>query len=253
MISLQHPYIAVQDGAKESFGGNQGWLRDCPGRAALIAKCGCGAVAAADLLLYLARYHGAATPLTAPLCAGKTGRKEYLDYLREVEREVARVMPAIGMTGFALAGALNRYFARHGICFRARWRALSLGGASVEEQVARSLRADLPAVLTIPGAWLRSRALRLYRQPPDLSRGDQADPLPATPYAAHCGHFVTATALAGQPAPYLVVSSWGRRYFLSLKEYADAAGRMEGLLVCGLLELRPVANPPRPVTIRIQL
>ena len=52
MIGLKHPYISVALSSGESFGGGQQFSKD-----AMIRRCGCGVIAAADALLYLSRWH----------------------------------------------------------------------------------------------------------------------------------------------------------------------------------------------------
>ena len=46
MLSLQHPYISIALPHGKSYGGGQQLSRD-----AMLRRCGCGVVAAADLLL----------------------------------------------------------------------------------------------------------------------------------------------------------------------------------------------------------
>lgn len=52
MLTLQHPYISVDVHGRPSFGGGQQLSPD-----PMLRRCGCGIIAAADLLLYLSRYH----------------------------------------------------------------------------------------------------------------------------------------------------------------------------------------------------
>ena len=52
MLSLQHPYISVSFDGHGSYGGGQQFSHD-----RMMKRCGCGVVAATDLLLYLDRYH----------------------------------------------------------------------------------------------------------------------------------------------------------------------------------------------------
>ena len=56
MLTLRRPYPTVERGEETAWGGCQGWLRE-----AGLQKCGCGLVAAADLLLYLHRCGGERT------------------------------------------------------------------------------------------------------------------------------------------------------------------------------------------------
>ena len=50
MLTLKYPYISVSDGGLKSYGGDQGKSEN-----ATMRRCGCGVIAAADVLLYLSR------------------------------------------------------------------------------------------------------------------------------------------------------------------------------------------------------
>ena len=240
MTQLSHPYITIQNGQSISFGGNQSWSRNLSGSGARIAAYGCGAL----------------TPPTAEIAAAKAADQDlYLRYLRGIEQKYARVFPFFGMTGFELESGVNRYFNDYGICLRARWLPVALNGPRAVQTAGQMLSKDLPVILSIPGAWLRSRALPLYRLPPHSDApAAHSDPEPLR-YAGRGGHFVTVTALtrSGDGLPCFALSSWGKKYYLYLSDYARAARRAEGLLACGLLALEPVSHPPRPLTIRISL
>ena len=52
MTEIKNSYVCVLNGSEPSYGGSQMRSPD-----KYIARCGCGGVAALDLLLYLDRYH----------------------------------------------------------------------------------------------------------------------------------------------------------------------------------------------------
>lgn len=52
MLTLKYPYISVTDGSRRSYGGDQGKSEN-----ATMRSCGCGVIAAADVLLYLSRLY----------------------------------------------------------------------------------------------------------------------------------------------------------------------------------------------------
>ena len=60
MHALQHPYPSVLHANTRSYGGRQQWSARWD-----LRRCGCGAVAMTDLVLYLARYHGCDGPAEA--------------------------------------------------------------------------------------------------------------------------------------------------------------------------------------------
>ncbi len=254
MAQIQNDYIAVDNGQTPSFGGNQSWLNAPSGRGRVIAGYGCGIIAAADLFWYLARYHeDAKTPVTAPVeDMSPVARDAYLNYIHAVERGYVRAYNHIGMTGFALSSAVNRYFADHRLNYRARWAQLLLDGDRAQRTIRCMLDADLPVVISIPGTVLRSRALRLFGSAhTELPREKER----AYHYAALGGHFVTITGMTqnGCGDPVFEIASWGRKYYLDLADYIRALKRPQGVLVCGLLAVEPAAHPPRRLTVRVRL
>ena len=65
MLELKHPYISVDYGGARSYGGRQ----QSDGSRSM-QKCGCGIVAAADVLLYLSRSsveNGKDSPALSPI------------------------------------------------------------------------------------------------------------------------------------------------------------------------------------------
>ncbi|MDO4565706.1 MAG: hypothetical protein Q4B42_00075 [Oscillospiraceae bacterium] len=226
-------YIAVRDGAALSFGGNQRWLAE--GRPEALAKCSCGAVAAADLFLYLARSR---PQWESPLCAAfaraeELSKEEYLRYLSEVLARYARPLPYFGKTGFGLAQGINRYFAENRLGLKAKWRQTALDGGALM-RIAAQLADDLPVILSIPSFPLKIKSLNMYRRSRE-GRG-LTD---ALRYKNRSGHFVTACALEDR---VLTVSSWGKRFYLDCEEYLRAARLPAGLISCGYMTLEERAS-----------
>ena len=229
-------YISVGEGAKRSFGGRQHWLAET-GRPSL-AACGCGAVAAADLFLYLARSRPEwETPLCAPLArSGSLTRESYCEYCLEVARRYARPLPRLGKTGLGLSLGVERYFAENRINLRAEWRQTALSRGP-ESDYLTMLQNDLPVVMSVPAFPLKVKSLNFYR-----AADTKKAPADAYRYRERSGHFVTAIALRPLgDGLALEISSWGRRFYLDWEEYLAAAHRGAGLLTCGYILLRPSA------------
>lgn len=230
-------YISVEEGAKRSFGGRQHWLAEA-GKPAL-AACGCGAVAAADLFLYLARSNPRwETPLCAPLArASSITLESYCEYCSEVARRYARPLPKLGKTGFGLSRGIERYFADNRIPLRAEWRQCALSRCA-ESDYMTMLQNDLPVVMSIPAFPLKIKSLNFYR-----AANTKKAPADAYRYRERAGHFVTACALRPLgDGLALEISSWGRRFYLDWEEYLHSARRGAGLLTCGYILLRPSAE-----------
>ncbi len=253
--ALKQAYISVSRPGGASYGGNQGWLDAAQGHDRVIAGYGCGIIAAADLFLYLAKTRAwAATPMTEPvLVQTPASFAAYSAYIHALERAYVRVYNHIGMTGYSLANAVNHYFAIHHLCFCARWEHRVFSGAQAQRgRIAEMLAADIPVILSIPGAFYAKQALRLYRS----ARTElpvQRDC--AHPYTAFGGHYVTVTGITanGFGEPVYAISSWGRRYFLDAAEYDRAARRFQGRFACGLLAVRESARPPQALNVSVRL
>lgn len=230
-------YIQIDDARGKTFGGRQHWLEENGSRA--LALCSCGAVAAADLLLYLARSRPEwETPLCAPLVReGPISRERYSDYLGLVARRYARPLPPLGKTGFGLSRGVERYFAENRIALRAEWRQLAFSRRPADS-FAEMLADDLPVILSVPAFPLKIKSLNFYH-----TAQTKRTPSNVLRYRERTGHFVTACALrelGGGLA--LEVSSWGRRFYIDWDEYLASAKRGAGLITCGYIQLRPSAQ-----------
>ena len=186
----RNAYIQVQDGRQVTYGGSQLFFKP------LQDKCsqrkyrgGCGMVALGDLLLYL------------------------------MEKEI-RPYQLDGITYhtvFEEKEAYRTYFNK--LCmwkrrmpYRARW---GLFENVRERRIERMLQKDLPVILCIPRVllpWQREDRLPLY-----MESSGQMKQVDATR-----AHYVTITGLVShQGENYYRISSWGRMYYISVKEYRD--------------------------------
>ena len=117
------------------------------------------------------------------------------------------IIPGFGVPNFQLARAMNRYFRHYRIDLRARW---CLSSGKMLERIQDSLSKDYPVILAIGQniPFWRKKKLTLYRQ-------ENGVYLPATETKAH---YVVVT---GMENGYLQISSWGKEYFISWKEYQE--------------------------------
>lgn len=216
MTELKNTYPGVlhPDGQR-SYGGNQ-----MASTHKVMRRCGCGIVAAADLLLYFHRFH---QPL--PFLAGTDDilrQEEYENLLQQLRRRHMPLFYPVGMNGVSLAIGLNRIFRRNGVDLRARW---DMSERKLWQHMEEMLHRDLPVILSIGPNFPR-----LWRQGKEtLYRMDQGDYRKATETRAH---YVTVT---GMDDVWLRISSWGKEYYLSRQEYESYRSNLSSALVSNIV------------------
>lgn len=202
LYQLKHKFNSYEKDGHIYYGGSQMLSEDKNFR-----KCGCGIVAAADLFLYLHRYHKKCqTNLFAPY--------ENLEHLpasdlTSIYRKLSHffaLIPNFGINGIMLSLGINTFFIRHKIPFYARWGVLpSKLWSTIEEM----LENDIPVLMTVgpdfPRIWQKHSA-NMY---PDTAAGQ----LRSTKVRAH---FMTLTAIDDE---WMYVSSWGKKYKIYRDEY----------------------------------
>ena len=205
VFSLSSSPISVIKDGKSSFGGNQRLFEN-----ATMKGYGCGVIAAADLLYYLAlKNPDYATPYTG---IPHTNELEYEKYERMCFRlrdSFMPIIPRFGKTGPALAAGLNAYFSRYSIPLKARW---CVGHEKLFERIEEMLLNDLPVIFSVganfPLFWGKKK-VNLYTLSEDGSKSVSSGTR---------SHFMTVTALDEE---FFELSSWGIKYYISRKEYLD--------------------------------
>ncbi|MEG2259427.1 MAG: hypothetical protein RSB78_04470, partial [Oscillospiraceae bacterium] len=111
---------------------------------------------------------------------------------------------------------------------------------------------DIPVIISIPGVFVRSRALHMYRSE---QTSVSAEKERAYKYASFSGHYVTVTGILENDRgdEILVISSWGKKYYMELCEYERAVKTLHGVLACGMVKVTEISNPQRPIGIKIKL
>lgn len=221
-VTLRHPYLSI--GEPASFGGSQSWFSR-----RTLSLYGCGVVGMGDLFLYLRRYHREARALLSeglPENGELPDRGTYLAWLEALSRRYLPVIPGFGVFNFCVPFAMNRCFRQYGVPFRASWR---LSRRKLLPRIEASLRADIPVLLSVGKNLLPwgKKKLTFYRR----------NPSGCSEAARVKGHFVVVTGIDGD---YLEISSWGRAYLISWKEYLEYAGRYSSFWVCNICQVRPV-------------
>ena len=223
MAYLKHPYPAVDWAENGSFGGSQ--TRSAKWQ---IRKCGCGAVAMTDLLLYLRRHHGCAAPPLVQEAAAQNPIPAalYDQCCCDLQRKYLPMVPPFGINGLTLAGGITACCKLHGLPYRTGW---SVSSKTLWSRIEMALQRDLPVILAIgpnlPALWQQHK-LPLYRR-----RGDTY-----TAVTAVKAHYVTVT---GMDETWLQVSSWGKEYYIHRQEYWDYGKTHSTFAVHNALTLEP--------------
>ena len=224
IFQLKNPYVSVSNGPLVSYGGNQMSSENKTER-----SVGCGVVAALDLVLYLSHYHLSSDhngikmlfPEQWPL-----DQRQYLSLLRLFRKKYIPLIPGHGINGLSLALGLNALFLKHRLPFLAVW---GVPYAKLWSSIREMLEQDIPVVFSVgpnfPAFW-RHEKLRFYVQ-----RTDGA----YVPGPQTHAHYVTIT---GMDEEWLRISSWGKKYYISRREYIEYVRKHSTRLVSNILYIR---------------
>lgn len=209
MLKLKHPYISVTDADGRSYGGNQ--MR---AEKSAIIKCGCGPVAALDMLLYLNAFHDITIPFFKGLDASaEISNEDYQRLLRRFIKTCLPIIPPIGMNGISLMNGVNLFFLKNKMPYSARW---GVAGKSTISVIEAMLNDDIPVIMAIgpnfPKLW-GDYKLSMYA-------GQQGEALYRA--AETNAHFVTVTGIDDE---LMQVSSWGKKYYIYLNEFKSYVKR----------------------------
>ena len=195
MRGLSGPYPEVQNGTHFCYGGNQ-MLSPDP----VIRKCGCGPVAAVDLILYLKHRCSPSEPFRLPLVY-------YNAKLSAACRRYFPLIPPFGINGLLFIWGLNRFLRDEALPYHARW---CVSEAKLWNRAEALLAQDLPVIMSVgpnfPAVWEKHR-LTFYRQTADGRY------LPASGAKSH---YITAT---GIDHDWLRIASWGQEFYIRRSEY----------------------------------
>jgi len=223
--ALLHPLVTVEQAGKQVSGGNQSWSKHWTMRV-----CGCGAVAMADLVLYLAKWHnGIGAPWVAELSKADIMDMEIYDTcITRLQRRYLPMLPPFGINGLTLAGGIDLYCRLHGLPYRASW---GVRQSLLWTRVEQMLCLDLPVIFAVgpnvPALWQQNK-LNLYHK---NAAGEYRTA------AQVKAHYMMITAMDTQ---WLTVTSWGKQYYVNKEEFLRYAKSHSSLLVSNLVWLRAV-------------
>ena len=221
-VTLQHPLCTVVHTGGLTRGGSQMLSENDK-----IRMGGCGIVAAAEVLIYLCRYHNCDgrellgdIPFTDPV-----PMDSYNLLLRKITASYIPLLTRSGVNGLVLTGGLNLIFLKHGFPWHGVW---CMGKNSFFDNVAEQLGRDVPVIMSVgpnlPNLWGKNR-LDFYT----LRQDGQCEKA-----AAVNSHYVIATGIDDE---WIRISSWGRTFYINRKEYSEYIRRYSGSIVCNLLRI----------------
>ena len=198
-ICLKSAYPAIPLATGLSYGGSQMWSDS-----ATIRKCGCGIVAANDVLLYLQRKHQS-------LYSEMPDQETYCAQLKTLQHTCFPILYPSGINGLLMVHGLNKLFRKKSLPYHA---SLATKESLLISRIRTMLQNDIPVILSIgpnfPRLWEKN-GIGLYRKPveSDCNPGFSCQTF---------SHYVVATAMENK---WLTVSSWGRKYHISISEYHE--------------------------------
>lgn len=208
---LRRPYVTIALSDGFSTGGSQMWSKR-----KVVRRCGCGPVAAFDLLLYLQEKHGMGFPFPA-------SREEYCREMEKMQRKYFPLLYPTGVNGLLLTIGLNRMLHDYGLPYRAFW---AVSKKKLFERVTAMLLSDIPVILSVgpnfPSVW-NNNTLGFYQM-----RRDGRFILTANVKA----HYVTVLEITDE---WIKISSWGRCYYIRIIDFKNYVNRYSNTVVSNIV------------------
>lgn len=219
MIELKNPYPGITDGNDIFYGGCQRLFSNRS-----MSGYGCGVIAVCDLLLYL---NETKKDFNLPELPKKTdGVYSFGEYERFAGKLMKRYLPIIpysGINGLTLMLGVQAFFNRHHLPYKAIW---GMSGKKTTERIREMLSEDIPAIISVgpnfPRLWGKRRLNFLQK-----NRSGAILPVCSTN-----SHYVTVT---GIDEDYLQISSWGKKYYISIDDYKKYAAEESADFLCNIL------------------
>lgn len=223
MTALKNQYISVLYESGSSFGGSQRLSGNNN-----LSHCGCGVIAAVDLLLYICKYHVAFDVREIPDLAKlellpKAG---YNELILKMSRRYFPLIPRLGMNGFGLMAGMELFFKRNALPFTCHW---CLSDKDLWAKVEKMLSEDIPVIMSVgpnfPMVWKNGR-VALH------TKTDDGEYKAVSSVKAH---FITVTGIDEQ---WLEISSWGKRYYLNRRMYEEYVSKYSAAFVSNILYVK---------------
>lgn len=218
---LRRPYPSFKYHNIRSYGGSQSWSHN-----KVMRRCGCGVVAALDLLLYLSQSRNIILPEFDELLSPDSERSAYDHAAVRLSKRYFPLIYPVGINGLSLVVGLNIYMRRHGMRYRASW---GVSGNSIFKKIESMLSRDIPVILSIganfPKLWGKVN-LNFYTV---ATNGCFVKT------ASIRSHYVTVT---GMDDEWLRISSWGNMYYINRREYMEYIRRESTSIISNVVSIK---------------
>ena len=213
-IGIKGNYIQVKrSGSGEiTYGGDQGFLQEERKR-----QSGCGVIAFGDLTLYLASRDGKyLTTENKSYVNQVLAEERYKEYFDRIYDLMGGIFWGNGVSGLKLWTRFNRMARQNGWRLRAKW---GISRRKVLPRIEEMIKKDIPVILCVP-LMLRKKSkndkLPFYVRKALEEKGEYV----YRKAQATSGHYVTVTGVVKEKEDiYLVISSWGKEYYINYQEY----------------------------------
>lgn len=216
-VEIKDSYISVIHEGEVSYGGNQQWFAG-----KVMRGYGCGAIGAADVLMYLMRRQPSKIRIPFTFPCEKAIYQNCVNFWR---KKYFPILPRLGMSGWLLVMGLSRSFRKYRLPYRVRWGVpLARMQAAIEEM----LKADIPVILSVgpnfPILWGK-QGVPLYRKNGEGTYIKRQDIR---------AHYMVVTGIVDGK---LRVSSWGKEYWIDWEEYLEYIKRYSWGLVSNICHI----------------
>lgn len=237
-IELSNPkYVPVIKNSGTFYGGSQMWFpeKSWYSKDYILRNYGCGTIATADMLLYLAMQNDSMqTSMTnAVLQDDKLVKYDnYENYVRQIDKHYTNTRHIIAVLGPKVAFAINSYANKYKLGLKAKWR-WKLTYYDMLDVIEEMLRMDIPVILAIgpnsPNLWGK-KGIPFYKRKEIYIDDIVNSILKEKPYYYQevkqgvNGHYVVVTGLIKDDIAgriMLRISSWGEMYYINYEEYRD--------------------------------
>lgn len=256
---LQRPeYVPILKDNDIYYGGSQMWFskQNRHNMDYILHNYGCGTVAIADLLLYLALQNKAyQTSVTASVLNENHVIQftDYMSYLRFIHTEYTKTLRYLAVLGPVAAHAINTYSKDYGLDLRASWK-WRLNYYEMYDLIEKILGKDIPVILSIgpntPKLWGKM-GIPFYNLKEidyqELSESSTDELVTSSkPYYYPIAqqninsHYVTVTALIKDQVTeriMLRISSWGTEYYINYEEYWDYVDNIGGTFTSSVISI----------------
>lgn len=218
---LRHPLPSVQTGHRVSYGGSQQLSHN-----STLKGAGCGLVAACDLFRYLNDHHqNCRSDIFAALQPGEALDIKNYNRLLDKIRIYFPIMPKLGINGVMLTLGINAFFLRYNYPLTAIW---GVSPRNLWERIEEMLSQDIPVIISVgpnfPLIWQKHKTNLYAERNGDIRKVSSVR-----------AHFMTVTGLDDK---WLVLSSWGRKYYIDRDEYRQYVSKHSGSFASNIVYIK---------------